>query len=49
MLCYFRYKLQDYWETPYWPVTQLLNTTPPVVDNHNMTLWQMGNMVVLCE
>lgn len=45
-----RYKLQDYWEMPYWPVSMLVNTTtPPQVHKRNMSLWQMGNMAIACE
>lgn len=44
-----RYRLADYWESPYWPAKVLLNTTPPVVETRNMSLWEMGNRVVLCE
>ncbi len=45
-----RYKLQDYWETPYWPVKVLVNITqPPTVESRNMSLWQMGNIAILCK
>jgi hypothetical protein len=45
----FRYKLHDYWETPMWAASKLLNTTPPVEVTTNMSLWSMGNMAIQCE
>jgi hypothetical protein len=45
-----RYKLRDYWETPHFPVKVLVNiSTPPMVEQRNMSLWQIGNTAILCE
>lgn len=32
-----------------WPATIKLDTTPPLYETRNMSLWQLGNTAISCE
>ena len=44
----FWYKLQDYWETPMWNVTDMLDTEPPTYVHTQLGLWELGNEITAC-